>query len=251
MRFMWILSGKELLKYVSFTFLFLFAVGIIYIESNSIPTLTTQKPAAIYKVNTEQKMVALTFDISWGKQAPEPILDILEKKNVRNVTFFLSGPWAKENSEIVKRIDTLGMEVASHGWKHVNYSEYDEAFVKEQILMTHEVLLDITGKEPNLLRTPNGDFDKETLEIAHSLGYSVIQWDTDSKDWMRPGADKIVNNVLSKTFPGDIILLHASDSALQTIDALPRIIDGLNEKGYKIVTVTQLLENASISEQIE
>jgi polysaccharide deacetylase family sporulation protein PdaB len=251
MRLLWVINGKVILKGLSFVLLFLFAVGVIYIERNYMSVFSTQNPAAIYKVNTEQKMVALTFDISWGKQAPEPILDILEQKNVRNVTFFLSGPWAKDNMDIVRRIDKLGMEIASHGWKHVNYSEYKDEFVKEQILLAHQTLLDITGKEPNLIRTPNGDFNKKTLQVATDLGYSVIQWDTDSKDWMRPGSDRIVENVLSKAYPGDIILLHASDSALQTIEALPQIIDGLHQRGFQIVTVSQLIENATVNKQIE
>ncbi len=251
MRFICVMNGKVLLKYFSFGFLFLLAVGAIYVERNYIPVLSTENPAAIYKVNTEQKMVALTFDISWGKQAPEPILDILEQKNTKNVTFFLSGPWARDNADIVRRMDQMGIEIASHGWKHVNYSQHNDEFVKEQILLTHETLLGITGKEPRLLRTPNGDFNKKTLQIAADLGYMVIQWDTDSKDWMRPGSDKIVENVLSKTYPGDIILLHASDSALQTIDALPHIIDGLRQQGYQIVSVSQLIENASINEKVE
>ncbi|OEF97897.1 polysaccharide deacetylase family sporulation protein PdaB [Desulfuribacillus alkaliarsenatis] len=251
MRFVWVLNGKVILKYISFVMLFLFAVGVLYVERNYISVLSTENPAAIYKVNTDKKVVALTFDISWGRQAPEPIIDILEEKNVRNVTFFISGPWARDNPDIVRRIDKLGMEIGSHGWKHVNYSEHKDEFVIEQILTAHETLLEITGKEPNLIRTPNGDFNKRTLKVAAELGYSVIQWDTDSKDWMRPGPDKIVDNVLSKAFPGDIILLHASDSALQTIDALPRIIDGLREMGYEIVSVTQLIENANIKKKIE
>ncbi|OEH86368.1 polysaccharide deacetylase family sporulation protein PdaB [Desulfuribacillus stibiiarsenatis] len=248
---LFILNRKALLRYGSFVFLLLFAVGLIYIERNYISVFSTSNPSAIYKVNTEQKMVALTFDISWGRKAPEPILNILEQKNAKAVTFFLSGPWARDNADLVRRMDQMGIEIASHGWKHVNYSKYDDEYIKEQMLLAHQTLLELTGKEPTLIRTPNGDFNKRTLKVAADMGYSVIQWDTDSKDWMRPGPDKIVENVLSKVHPGDIILLHASDSALQTIDALPRIIDGLREKGYKIVTVTQLIENATAKKKIE
>jgi peptidoglycan/xylan/chitin deacetylase (PgdA/CDA1 family) len=99
----------------------------------------------------------------------------------------------------------------------------------------------MTGKKPSLIRMPNGDFDKRVLNIAHHLGYQVIQWDTDSLDWMNIGVDQIVDRVLANAHPGDIILMHASDSAKQTHLALPRIIDGLRDKGYTFVTVSELL----------
>lgn len=73
------------------------------------------------------------------------------------------------------------------------------------------------------------------------MGYSVIQWDTDSKDWINPGVDKIVDNVVSQAHPGDIILLHASDSCKQTHEALPIIIDKLRNNGYDFATVTELI----------
>ncbi|MCG6197979.1 polysaccharide deacetylase family sporulation protein PdaB, partial [Anoxybacillus sp. LAT_38] len=73
------------------------------------------------------------------------------------------------------------------------------------------------------------------------MGYTVIQWDTDSKDWINPGVDTIVNNVLSKAHPGDIVLLHASDSCKQTHLALPQIIDKLRADGYEFVTVSELI----------
>ncbi|MNI78534.1 Peptidoglycan-N-acetylglucosamine deacetylase [compost metagenome] len=78
------------------------------------------------------------------------------------------------------------------------------------------------------------------------MGYKVIQWDTDSQDWMNKGTDVIVKRVVDKAHPGDIILLHASDSVKQTHEALPVIIDQLRQKGYEFVTVTDLLEEASV-----
>ena len=69
------------------------------------------------------------------------------------------------------------------------------------------------------------------------LSYSVIQWDTDSLDWINKGVDTIINRVVSKAHPGDIVLLHASDSSQQTHEALPVIIEQLRAKGYEFVTV--------------
>jgi peptidoglycan/xylan/chitin deacetylase (PgdA/CDA1 family) len=109
---------------------------------------------------------------------------------------------------------------------------------------------------------PNGDFDKRVLQVASDLGYKVIQWDTDSLDWKNIGVDNIVKRVTTKAHPGDIVLLHASDSCKQTHEALPIIIDELRRQGYEFVTVSELIsqsnaegkevrDSASISNAIE
>jgi peptidoglycan/xylan/chitin deacetylase (PgdA/CDA1 family) len=105
----------------------------------------------------------------------------------------------------------------------------------------------MTGKGPNLIRMPNGDFDKRVLRIAGELGYSVIQWDTDSHDWMNKGVDSIINRVVTKAHPGDIILLHASDTVKQTHEALPVIIDQLRAKGYEFVSVSELIQQTQVN----
>jgi peptidoglycan/xylan/chitin deacetylase (PgdA/CDA1 family) len=104
----------------------------------------------------------------------------------------------------------------------------------------------MTGKKPDLIRMPNCDFDKRVLQIAGEMGYTVIQWDTDSKDWTNPGTEAIINNVLSKAHPGDIILMHASDSCKETHLALPVIIDKLRQQGYEFVTVSELINGTDV-----
>ncbi|MNI85414.1 Peptidoglycan-N-acetylglucosamine deacetylase [compost metagenome] len=92
---------------------------------------------------------------------------------------------------------------------------------------------------------PNGDFDKRVLQVATDLGYKVIQWDTDSLDWKNIGVENIVKRVTTKAHPGDIVLLHASDSCKQTHEALPQIIDELRRQGYEFVTVSELISQGS------
>ncbi|MOA06787.1 Peptidoglycan-N-acetylglucosamine deacetylase [compost metagenome] len=171
---------------------------------------------------------------------------MLKDKNVQKATFFLSSPWTKSHPDIVKAIQVHGYEIGSHGHKHTNYSELSEDEISKQLRTAHSILTDITGKAPNLLRLPNGDFDRRVLKIADTMGYKVIQWDTDSQDWMNKGTDVIVKRVVDRAHPGDIILLHASDSVKQTHEALPVIIDQLRQKGYEFVTVTDLLQEASV-----
>ncbi|CAH0120697.1 hypothetical protein PAE9249_03218 [Paenibacillus sp. CECT 9249] len=254
MNFFYVLSGKKIKRYFFLVVALVFAIGVVYIESDNITVFSQGAPSAIYSVPTEKKVIALTFDISWGDKRAEPIINILQEKGVQKATFFLSSPWSKTHPEVVKKIADSGFEIGSHGHKHVNYSMLDEEEIRNQIQTAHHILTEITGKQPNLIRLPNGDFDKKVLRIADEMKYKVIQWDTDSMDWQNIGTEKIIERVVTKAHPGDIVLMHASDSCNQTHEALPAIIDQLREQGYEFVTVTELinqteLQNKQIQDQ--
>ncbi|RUS44304.1 polysaccharide deacetylase family sporulation protein PdaB [Cohnella sp. AR92] len=241
MNHFFVFNGKRIKRFSLLLLAAVFSAGVIWAEKDNISVFSPHPPAAIYSVPTDRKVIALTFDISWGDKRAEPILDILKSKGVTNATFFLSSPWSKTHPEIVKKIVDGGYEIGSHGHKHDNYSQYSDDEIRKQITAAHGILSEMTGQTPNLIRLPNGDFDKRVLRIAEELNYKVIQWDTDSLDWKNPGVDTIVQRVMDKAHPGDIILLHASDSCKETHLALPTIIDRLRAQGYEFVTVSQLI----------
>ncbi|MBB6734988.1 polysaccharide deacetylase family sporulation protein PdaB [Cohnella zeiphila] len=241
MNHFFVYNAKNIKRFFYLTLAAIFSAGVIWAEKDNISVFSPHPPAAIYSVPTDRKVIALTFDISWGDKRAVPILDILKSKGVNNVTFFLSSPWSKTHPDIVKRIVDDGYEIGSHGHKHDNYSQFGDEEIRKQITTAGGILSEMTGQTPNLIRMPNGDFDKRVLRIAEDLNYKVIQWDTDSLDWKNPGVQTIVDRVVNKAHPGDIILLHASDSCKQTHEALPTIIDQLRAKGYEFVTVSQLL----------
>ncbi|WP_059040353.1 polysaccharide deacetylase family sporulation protein PdaB [Paenibacillus rubinfantis] len=246
-NFFYVLNGKKIKRFFFVFAAALFAAGVIYVEQGQVTVFSEESaPSAIYSVSTNKKVIALTFDISWGDTRAEPILKVLKEKNVQKATFFLSSPWSKTHPDIVKAIQQQGYEIGSHGHKHTNYSSLSEEEISRQISTAHTILTEVTGQAPKLLRLPNGDFDKRVLKIAASQGYKVIQWDTDSQDWMNKGVQTIVDRVVKKAHPGDIVLLHASDSVKQTHEALPTIIDELRKQGYEFVTVTDLLQEASV-----
>lgn len=249
MNFFYVLNGKKIKQVFIMCIAVLFAAGILYSEKGNITVFSQGEPSAIYSVETDKKVVALTFDISWGDKRTEPILQILKDKGVKNATFFLSSPWSQTHQDIVKKIVDSGYEIGSHGHKHVNYSGLSDEEIRKQIDTAHTILTDITGETPNLIRLPNGDFDKRVLRIANEMNYKVIQWDTDSLDWMNKGTDNIINRVLTKAHPGDIILLHASDSVKQTHEALPTIIDQLRAKGYDFASVGQMIQQTSVTQK--
>jgi polysaccharide deacetylase family sporulation protein PdaB len=202
--------------------------------------LAPSLPQPLRSVPVAGKMIALTFDISWGTVMPPKVLAVLEQEKVP-ATFFLSGPWAQHHADFVRRLAAAGFQVESHGQAHVNYSGLTDAQVAENLRQAGTILQGITGRRVDMVRPPNGDYDRRTLRVAGSLGYTVVLWDTDSLDWLNPGVARIVERVLRRAHPGDIVLLHASDTCKQTDLALPSIIAGLRRQGYRFVTLDQLL----------
>ncbi len=212
--------------------------------SPAAPTAQAARESPLRTVATRHRELALTFDISWGEVMPPKILTILERERVP-ATFFLSGPWAKTHPGIVARIVRDGFQVESHGQQHVDFSKLSAGGVAENITQAGDILKSLTGKSPTFIRPPNGDYNRQSLQVAASLGYTTVIWGSDSLDWMNPGVGVITNRVLTKAHPGDIILLHASDTCKQTDLALPAIIAGLRKDGYHLVTLNELLRHAS------
>ncbi|WP_233096204.1 polysaccharide deacetylase family sporulation protein PdaB [Alicyclobacillus sp. SO9] len=226
-------------------------MAVLFAAAGHITVFAAEKkPSAIYKVDTDKKIVALTFDISWGEKVPDPVLDVLEKEDVKKATFFLSGPWTQRHPKIAKRIQSMGYEIGNHGNLHKDFSNYPNSWIRNQVTLSEKSIKQVTGVKTKLIRTPNGDFNPRVIRCLNAMGYTVIQWNTDSLDWKNPGVQAIQQRVLKRVVPGDIILMHASDSSKQTAQALPRILHELKQKGYKFVTVSELLSEADVKTQV-
>ncbi len=198
----------------------------------------SQKP--VFYVKTDRKALALTFDISWGENSPDRVLKALHDLNLK-ATFFLSGPWAKHYKDIVGRIVADGHEIASHGQDHDNLSQVSKEGIAKNIKSAHDILVNLTNVSPKFFRPPNGDYDDTVVLTARELGYETVIWAVDSRDWMNPGVTSIVEHVSKNCFPGAIILFHASDSARETYEALPLVVENLKTAGYELMTLGELL----------
>jgi polysaccharide deacetylase family sporulation protein PdaB len=216
----------------------LFAISAAYIQVAD--RIAAGGPMAIAGTRTEHKVVALTFDHSWGNKFTPSILDTLKARNIK-VTFFIMGPWAKKYPEVAKRMVADGHEIASHGYRHENYGDMRPEAVKEDIQKAHALIKEVTGVDPTLIRPPNGSYSQQSLKAADELGYKTIIWNIDSLDWKNPGRDVIIDRVMKRLKPGAIILMHASDTPVQTAEALPILLDKIKAAGYEVVTVSELL----------
>ena len=241
MRFFIIWDSRTLKKSFLFIALMLFSALFFYSQSAlHIPIFKADTtPKAIYK---GEKGIALTFNISWGEVQAEPIINILEKSKVSTATFFISGSWAEKNPDLIDRIQKLGYEIGSLGYAYEDYTEIDESKIRQDMVKSIEVFQKLNINTVKFIRSPTGHFDKRTLKIANELGLSFIHWSVNSYDWKHPGTETIIQNVLDAK-KGDIILLHASDSATQTRKALPSIIEELNDQ---FTSLEILLSNGKV-----
>jgi polysaccharide deacetylase family sporulation protein PdaB len=209
----------------------------------SLPTTgKIAKKMPIFYVKTDVPEICLTFDISWGERTWPRVLKILKEHQVP-ATFFVSGPWGVRNPEALKAICDAGHEIASHGDRHLNLSQYPKAVVERNILKSHQDLLTVVERVAPFFRPPNGDYDDMVIDTARELGFETVIWAVDSLDWKNPGANYMIKRVLERAFPGAILLFHASDSSKQIDLALPEIIKGLRMKGYKTVVLSQLVKD--------
>lgn len=209
-------------------------------NSVAVTTMTGKNVMPIYSVETEQQQIALSFDTTWGNEDIRQILDVLSVNEVK-ATFFVTGDWVEKYPEDVKAIVAAGHDIGNHGEHHAQMTQLTEEECIDEIMEVHDKVEELTGIEMNLFRAPYGDYDNELVSIVKACGYYPIQWNIDSLDWKDYGVNTIRKSVVDNKdlSNGSIILLH--NGAKYTVDALDSIIDGLREKGYQIVPVSELI----------
>lgn len=208
------------------------------LEILTVSSSTKQLP--IYCVETEKPQVAISFDAAWGNEDTKQILDTLKKYKVK-ATFFMTGGWVNSFPDDVKAICDAGHDLGNHSQNHKNMSQLSSTEICSELNQVTEKVKEITGVTMELFRPPYGDYDNSVITQAKSCGYYTIQWDIDSLDWKNYGVEDMINRVVNndKLKNGSIILMH--NGAKYTAEALPKIIEGLQEKGYEIVPISKLI----------
>jgi peptidoglycan/xylan/chitin deacetylase (PgdA/CDA1 family) len=228
-----------------------FATGLLFFflggltagaqDTNSTPSPTPSpaKPTTYFQAHVDQPYIAMTFDDGPSAENTPRLLEMLKQRNIK-ATFFLIGQNVAANPNIVKQILADGNEIGNHTWTHPQLSKLSDDKVTAEITKTQDAIKDASGYTPTLLRPPYGAITARQREwISSQFGLNVILWSIDPFDWKRPGAAVITQRILSQVRPGAIILSH--DIHKQTVDAMPATLDGLIAKGYKFVTVSQLI----------
>ena len=240
---------------VSRLLLFCFAGLIAALQLRAEPKVTTQarddnpnsaaEPSITFNsVHVDGPYIAMTFDDGPSATLTPKLLDLLAAHHIK-ATFFVIGENVAEHPEIVARAAQEGHEIANHSWSHPNFGKMSDEGVRSQLQRTDDAIKSATGKRPTLMRPPYGSITaREKRWIHDEFGYQIILWDVDPYDWKRPGPAVVRNRILKETRPGSIVLSH--DIHPGTIEAMPSTFDALEAKGFKFVTVSELIRAAAI-----
>lgn len=205
---------------------------IMYIPIPPMPLPPPPPPPPRYRI-------ALTFD-DGPSQYTSYILDVLEQHESK-ATFFVLGNRVKSRADIIRRMAELGNEVAGHSWNHRNFANLGADAIRQQISDTSAAIYYVLGEQPPpFFRPPYGIVNNRIRNVATELGYSIVNWSVDPKDWQNRDADIIYDIVIDRAVDGAIILLH--DIRPYTKEAIERIVPSLIEKGFQLVTVSELLD---------
>ena len=203
----------------------------------------------IYNANVgDDKVIALTFDDGPWPDSTDQILDILDQYDAK-ATFFTIGNQIESHSSTVKRAHDAGHQICTHTWDHASgsgqgvnltYMTADEQISEVQKGM--EAISSATGADAStVMRAPGGNFFGDLVWTLQPYITAEVGWNVDTEDWRRPGVDAIVERIESAQ-PGDVILMHdGGGDRSQTVEALRQALPVLKEKGYRFVTVDELL----------
>ncbi len=197
-----------------------------------------ERKLPIYRVKTDEKKIAISFDCAWGTDYTDTLLSVMEKENVKS-TFFMVEFWTVKHGDYVKKIVEHGHEIGTHSKTHPEMSKLDRSAIESELKSSSLAIENITGKKVELFRAPFGDYDDLLIETAKDLGLFTIQWDVDSLDWKDLSASEITERVVKNAKEGSIVLFH--NQGKHTAEALPGIIAKLKDKGFTFVSIGELI----------
>jgi peptidoglycan/xylan/chitin deacetylase (PgdA/CDA1 family) len=206
-------------------------------------TSPAQPQITFNSVHVDGPYIALTFDDGPSAALTPKLLDLLAAHHMK-ATFFVVGQNAADHPDILKRAFREGHEIANHSWSHPNLGKMSDEAVRREVQKTDDAIVAAIGKRPTLLRPPYGSITARQKRWIHDdFGYRIIIWDVDPLDWKRPGPSVVTSRILKETHPGSIVLAH--DIHPPTLEAMPATFDQLDRKGFKSVTVSELLKMAT------
>jgi peptidoglycan/xylan/chitin deacetylase (PgdA/CDA1 family) len=212
-------------------------------EKIAKPTPAPEPRISFDYIHVDGPYIAMTFDDGPSEKLTPKLLDLLAARHMK-VTFFLIGENAAEFPQIVQREIREGHEIGNHSWSHPNLEKMSDDNVRRQLRRTDDAIKSAIGTSPTFMRPPYGSLSvRQKRWIHQEFGYNIILWDVDPNDWKRPGPAAVTSRIVRNTRAGSIILSH--DIHPGTIEAMPATFDQLEAKGFKFVTVSELIKMAT------
>lgn len=210
----------------------------VTLAPTAISAAATARQLPIYCVQRDQKVCSISFDAAWGADGTQRILNVLDEYGVK-ATFFVVSAWAEQYPDTAKAIVAHGHELMNHSSKHDHYNTLTADQIVADVTHCNDVIEKLSGVRPTLIRCPFGEYDDHVIAAIRSIGMEPIQWDVDSLDWKGISASEITKRVTSKVGCGSIVLFH--NAGEHTPEALPDILRFLQQDGYDIVPISEIL----------
>ena len=191
-------------------------------------------------IDPEKPMIALTFD-DGPSIYTAPILDVLEQYNAR-ATFFMIGCNVPNYPETVQRIKDMGCELGNHSNNHIDLTTLSTEEMLSQIETTNDEVEAVLGERTEMVRPPYGEVNDA---VYANVSYPLIMWSIDTNDWRTKEASTLAEYVLNTVQDGDVILMH--DLYESTVGAVEELVPQLIERGYQLVTVSELAQMRGVS----
>lgn len=199
------------------------------------PTMATTYSRA----KVQQPYIAMTFDDGPHPANTPRLLDMLRERNIR-ATFYVVGPNVKRYPNILRRMVAEGHEIGNHTVTHGNLARMSPQRIRMELGEVHNGVLAATGVAPQTMRPPYGALQTQQRDlIRREFGYPTILWNVDPEDWKRPGVGVVTQRLVEGARPGGILLAH--DIHAPTITAMPGTLDELLRRGFRFVTVSELI----------
>lgn len=223
------------------TLAFVLLKGLVWLTSYRSPQFIGK---AITHINTDKKLIALTFDDGPFPPYTDSILRILREQEI-HASFFVIGKNAWLHPDLIKQIYREGHEIGNHSWSHKSLVWKSPYYIREEIEKTDSILRKLGYKKEIAFRAPFGEKFIVLPWVLSKMHKKHILFDVLANDWESPGVEAIVNKVMSQVKPGSIIILHDGDSERkQTVEALAIIIPKLKDLGYRFVTISELINES-------
>lgn len=211
---------------------------IVGLSDQATAVVAQKRELPIYSVERDDKVLAISFDASWGADKTPRLLDILDEHNVKT-TFFLVGGWVDKYPDMVKEIHARGHEIGNHSDTHAHMSKQSEQAIRNELRMMSDKVENLTGVRPTLFRPPYGEYNDRVVQVSRAEGYECVQWSIDSLDWKDRGTQDIIKQCTYRVANGDIVLFHNDSNDI--LNALPTVIKHYQGLGYTIIPVSEIL----------
>jgi peptidoglycan/xylan/chitin deacetylase (PgdA/CDA1 family) len=221
-----------------------------HLSGGTNATRTYPFPVGIlYHGNRTRPEIALTFDACPRKERPEfstEVVNYLQREHIP-ATFFVSGLWAENCQDGLKQLASVPyFQIGLHGYHHWKSSDLTEEVIASEIELTRSALVQLGAKPKPFFRPPYGDCPPKLVKVAKSLGILTVMWEVVSGDPNpRNTAAILERRVSTLTRNGSIIIMHVNNGGIFTAQALPTIVTGLRERGFKFVSVGDLVKHDS------